>query len=76
MGAPLTQVFALNFLLPASGGILIFQRNTQMNIHFADVDLWVEYVSASAHYYRDAVGLNIIPHLAGERPHLIWTAVI
>ena len=47
-----------------------------MNIHFADVDLWVEYVSASARYYRDAVGLNIIPHLAGERPHLIWTAVI
>ena len=40
-----------------------------MNIHFADVNLWVEYVPASAHFYRDAVGLNIIPSHAGDGPH-------
>ncbi len=40
-----------------------------MNIHIAVVSLWAEDVPATAHFYREVVGLNIMPHHAGDRPH-------
>ena len=40
-----------------------------MNIRIAVVSLWAEDVPATARFYRDAVGLKLMPHHAGERPH-------
>jgi len=40
-----------------------------MNIRFAVVALWAEDVFAAAHFYQDAVGLNLLLHHAGDRPH-------
>ncbi len=40
-----------------------------MDIRIAVISLWAEDVPASAHFYREAVGLNIMPHHAGDRPH-------
>jgi catechol 2,3-dioxygenase-like lactoylglutathione lyase family enzyme len=40
-----------------------------INISIAVVSLWAEDVPATAHFYREAVGLNIVPHHAGDRPH-------
>jgi len=40
-----------------------------MNKRFAVISLWAEDVSAAAHFYRDVIGLNMIPHHAGDRPH-------
>jgi catechol 2,3-dioxygenase-like lactoylglutathione lyase family enzyme len=40
-----------------------------MNIHIAVVSLWAEDVPTTAHFYRDVVGLEIVPHHAGDRLH-------
>jgi len=40
-----------------------------MNISIAVVSLRAEDVPATAHFYREAVGLKIMPHHAGDRPH-------
>ena len=39
-----------------------------MSPKFAVVALWAEDVSAAAEFYREALGLNLLPH-HGERPH-------
>ncbi|MCX6036263.1 MAG: hypothetical protein NTV38_15040 [Chloroflexi bacterium] len=31
--------------------------------------MWAEDVPATAHFYREVVGLNIMPHHAGDRPY-------
>ncbi|MCX6033650.1 MAG: hypothetical protein NTV38_01530 [Chloroflexi bacterium] len=40
-----------------------------MNIHIAVVSLRAEDVPATAHFYREAIGLNIMLHHKGDRPH-------
>jgi catechol 2,3-dioxygenase-like lactoylglutathione lyase family enzyme len=40
-----------------------------MDIRIAVISLWAEDVPAAAHFYRDAIGLPLLPHHAGERPH-------
>ena len=40
-----------------------------MNIRIAAVSLWAEDVPASTHFYRDVVGLKIMPQHAGASPH-------
>lgn len=40
-----------------------------MNIRIAVVSLWAEDVPAAAHFYRDVVGLKLLPHHDGDRPH-------
>ncbi|HEX7540883.1 MAG TPA: VOC family protein [Anaerolineales bacterium] len=40
-----------------------------MNIHIAVVSLLAEDVPATAHFYRDTIGLNIMPHHEGDHPH-------
>jgi catechol 2,3-dioxygenase-like lactoylglutathione lyase family enzyme len=41
--------------------------------HIAVVSLWAEDVAAAAHFYRDVIGLQLLPHLAQhdkhKRPH-------
>ena len=39
-----------------------------MDIHLAVVSLWTEDVPATTHFYRDVIGLQLLPH-HGERPH-------
>jgi catechol-2,3-dioxygenase len=39
-----------------------------MNARIAVVSLWAEDVSTCAHFYRDVIGLHLLPH-HGERPH-------
>ena len=39
-----------------------------MNVRLAVVTLWAEEVGKTAHFYRDVLGLRLLPHL-GERPH-------
>ncbi len=39
-----------------------------MSTRFAVVTVWAEDVAANAHFYRDVLGLNPLPHL-GSRPH-------
>ncbi len=38
-----------------------------MSISIAVVSLWADDVPASAHFYRDVIGLEIMPHHAGDR---------
>ena len=45
-----------------------------MSIKFAVVAVWAEDVVASAHFYRDVLGLNLLPH-HGERPHFMVNRV-
>jgi catechol 2,3-dioxygenase-like lactoylglutathione lyase family enzyme len=47
-----------------------------VDIHLAVVSLRAEDVPACAHFYRDLVGLQMVAHHSGDRPHLNWTAVI
>lgn len=35
----------------------------------AVVSLWAEDVPATAHFYRDVIGLRLLPHHHGDRPH-------
>ncbi|MBI1877269.1 MAG: VOC family protein, partial [Chloroflexi bacterium] len=39
-----------------------------MNTKIAVISLWAEDVPATAHFYRDVIGLRLLPH-HGERPH-------
>jgi catechol 2,3-dioxygenase-like lactoylglutathione lyase family enzyme len=39
-----------------------------MNPRIAVVSIWAQDVPATAHFYRDAVGLRLLPH-SHERPH-------
>ncbi len=39
-----------------------------MSTRFAVVTVWAEDVAANAHFYRDVLGLQPLPHL-GTRPH-------
>lgn len=39
-----------------------------MNARLAVVSLWAEDVPATAHFYRDVLGLRLLPH-HGDRPH-------
>ena len=39
-----------------------------MSIKFSVITLWAEDVPASAHFYRDVLGIALLPH-PGERPH-------
>ena len=39
-----------------------------MDIKLAVVSLWAEDVPATAHFYRDVIGLRLLPH-HHERPH-------
>ena len=39
-----------------------------MNLRLSVVSLWAEDVPAAAHFYRDVLGLNLLPH-HGELPH-------
>lgn len=38
-------------------------------MRIAVVSLWAEDVGPTAHFYRDVVGLSLLPHHQGERPH-------
>jgi catechol 2,3-dioxygenase-like lactoylglutathione lyase family enzyme len=40
-----------------------------MKIQLAVVSLWAEDVPANANFYREVVGLKLIPQHAGGRPH-------
>jgi catechol 2,3-dioxygenase-like lactoylglutathione lyase family enzyme len=40
-----------------------------MDMRIALVSLWAEDVSATARFYRDAIGLTPLPHHPGGRPH-------
>jgi catechol 2,3-dioxygenase-like lactoylglutathione lyase family enzyme len=40
-----------------------------MITHLAVVTLWAEDVPATAHFYRDVLGLRLLPHHHGGRPH-------
>src|SRR5574341_1061120 len=40
-----------------------------MNTRLAVVSLWAEDVPATAHFYRDVIGLRLLPHHHGGRPH-------
>jgi catechol 2,3-dioxygenase-like lactoylglutathione lyase family enzyme len=39
-----------------------------MNIQIAVVSIWAEDVPTAVHFYRDVIGLRLLPH-HGERPH-------
>jgi len=39
-----------------------------MNPRLAVVSLWAEDVPTTAHFYRDVIGLRLLPH-HGDRPH-------
>jgi len=39
-----------------------------MNARIAVIGLWAEDVPAAVHFYRDVLGLHLLPHHA-ERPH-------
>ncbi|HLO14635.1 MAG TPA: VOC family protein [Anaerolineales bacterium] len=39
-----------------------------MSMKFALISIWAEDVSANAHFYRDVLGLDLLPH-HGSRPH-------
>ena len=39
-----------------------------MSIRLAVISLWAEDVPQTAHFYRDVIGLPLLPH-HGERPH-------
>jgi len=39
-----------------------------MNARLAVISLWAEDVPATAHFYRDVIGLRLMPH-HGVRPH-------
>lgn len=39
-----------------------------MNARLAVISLWAEDVPATAHFYRDVIGLRLLPH-HGDRPH-------
>jgi catechol 2,3-dioxygenase-like lactoylglutathione lyase family enzyme len=41
----------------------------RINIRIAVVSLWAEDIPAAAHFYRDVVGLSILPHHDRDRPH-------
>jgi catechol 2,3-dioxygenase-like lactoylglutathione lyase family enzyme len=49
--------------------LLIFKNKEElvMSIKFAVIALWAEDITASAHFYRDVLGLTLLSH-AGERP--------
>ena len=40
-----------------------------MKTRLAVVSLWAEDVPVEAHFYRDVIGLNILPHHPGDRIH-------
>ncbi len=40
-----------------------------MNTRLAVVSLWAEDVPTTAHFYRDVIGLRLLPHHHGDRPH-------
>jgi catechol 2,3-dioxygenase-like lactoylglutathione lyase family enzyme len=40
-----------------------------MNPHLAVVSLWAEDVPAAAHFYRDVIGLRLMPHHASDPKH-------
>ena len=40
-----------------------------MSIRFAVVSLWAEDVPAAVNFYRDVIGLPLLAHIAGDRPH-------
>jgi catechol 2,3-dioxygenase-like lactoylglutathione lyase family enzyme len=40
-----------------------------MDIRIAVVSLWAEDVPAAAHFYRDVIGLPLLPHFESDRPH-------
>jgi catechol 2,3-dioxygenase-like lactoylglutathione lyase family enzyme len=39
-----------------------------MNARLAVISLWAEDVSLTVHFYRDVLGLRLLPH-HGDRPH-------
>jgi len=40
-----------------------------MDTHLAVISLWAEDVPAAAHFYRDVIGLKLLPHHAGDHIH-------
>jgi catechol 2,3-dioxygenase-like lactoylglutathione lyase family enzyme len=40
-----------------------------MSIKFAVISIWAEDEPACAHFYRDVLGLTLMPHPQGGRPH-------
>lgn len=40
-----------------------------MTTRLAVISLWAADVPQAAHFYRDVIGLRLIPHHAGGRPH-------
>jgi catechol 2,3-dioxygenase-like lactoylglutathione lyase family enzyme len=40
-----------------------------MDIHLAVIGLRAEDVPACAHFYRDVIGLPVLSHYTGDRPH-------
>ena len=40
-----------------------------MDIRIAVISLWAENVPAAVHFYRDVVGLPLLAHFEGDRPH-------
>jgi hypothetical protein len=47
----------------------------RMTIRIAVVSLWADDIPATAHFYRDVIGLKLLPH-HGDRPTSILTAAI
>lgn len=37
--------------------------------HVAVIGLWAQDVPATAHFYHQVIGLDLLPHHADERPH-------
>jgi catechol-2,3-dioxygenase len=44
------------------------RRKPTMKIQIAVVSIWAEDVPTTMHFYRDVIGLQLLPHY-GERPH-------
>jgi Lactoylglutathione lyase and related lyases len=40
-----------------------------MSLRIAVVSLWAEDAPAAAYFYRDVLGLNLLPHHPGDRVH-------
>jgi catechol 2,3-dioxygenase-like lactoylglutathione lyase family enzyme len=69
LDAPLIQPFVLFIDYPAKRREFCFSQGESMEIRFAVVSLWAEDVTATTHFYWDVVGLPLLAHQPGDRPH-------
>jgi len=69
--AALKQVYNMDYDARASHRFIDRQGDDKMSSEpdrVAVISLWAEDVEAAAHFYRDVIGLQLLPH-HGERPH-------